>query len=197
MFLFLSTQHPRRFPLRFHADPGIRFTGAKTFKALPSQAYIALHLFPVAWPVVGTSFCRFPSTALRYWQYLRSVQDLFSLKFLKEIQMVKWMMPAAAAFLLAACSMGGHDTSDTSGTSAGTTSSSSMPSSYPTGTSSGASDVGTSGSSASGTSSSDSTTGTSSYPSSSGSSSYPSTSGSSGSMGADPSSSSGSSSSSR
>src|SRR5690606_30491119 len=189
MFLFSSRSTSA--PLSFTTSrcSWQKFTGAKIFKALTSKAYIALHLFPLARPAVGTSFCRFPSIALRYWQYLRSMQELFSLKFFKEIQMVKWMMPAAAAFLLAACSMGGHDTSDTSGSSAGATSSSSTPSSYPTGASSGASDVGssssTSGSSAigssdstSGSSSSDSATGTSAYPGSAGTSSYPSTSGS-------------------
>jgi hypothetical protein len=78
---------------------------------------------------------------------------LFLLNFSKEIEMAKWMMPVAAAFILAACNMGGQetDTPGTSGGSMGATGTSevgTMPG-YPTGTSSGASDVGSTGSSGS------------------------------------------------
>jgi hypothetical protein len=75
----------------------------------------------------------------------------FVLNFSKEIEMAKWMIPVAAAFVLAACDMGGQqsDTAGTSGGSMGATGTSevgTMPG-YPTGTSSGASDVGSTGSS--------------------------------------------------
>lgn len=75
--------------------------------------------------------------------------------------MAKWMMPIAAALVLAACNMGGQETESMGtsgdpmgGATSGTSEVETMPG-YPTGTSSGASDVGSTESSGS---TSDSTT---------------------------------------
>lgn len=71
--------------------------------------------------------------------------------------MTKWMMPIAAALVLAACNMGGQETESMGssgdsmgGAASGTSSVETMPG-YPTGASSGASDVGSTESSGSST----------------------------------------------
>jgi hypothetical protein len=124
-------------------------TSTCKFKKWVTQRYISIAFHHLS---AGTSLLRNPSIALRYLQYLCTSYSLFLLNFSKEIEMAKWMMPIAAALVLAACDMGGQetDTFGTSGGAMGTTSGASdvdtMPS-YPTGVSSGASDVGSTSSS--------------------------------------------------